>query len=150
VLALAHAPKGSRWRTTEKKREQLSNARHAEAADNGGSGTPSGAQLHEMFATFTLTQNAVSAGLRKEDSYSGSVWELKVPMTPMSDIGQPQIRACAMPWRSPTLQARVAAATLNRKGPERQRLAGPQFKMPLGFLQECPLTARLRGGGRGT
>jgi hypothetical protein len=27
------------------------------------------------------------------------------------------------------------------------RLAGPQSKMPLGFLQQGPLTSRLRGGG---
>jgi hypothetical protein len=33
------------------------------------------------------------------------------------------------------------------KGPERQRLAGPQSKMPLGFLQQGPLTFRLRGRG---
>jgi hypothetical protein len=75
--------------------------------------------------------------------------KLKVPLTPMSDTYQTQIRAGATPWRSPTLQARVAAATLTRKGPERQRLAGPQSKMPLGFLQQGPLTARLRGGGEG-
>jgi hypothetical protein len=37
--------------------------------------------------------------------------------------------------------------SLTRKGPERQRLAGPQSKMPLGFLQQGPLTSRLRGGG---
>jgi hypothetical protein len=99
-----------------------------------------------MFAAFMLTQNAASAGPRRENSYSGSVVELKVPVTPISDTGQPQIRAGATPWRSPTLQARVAATTLTRKGPKRQRLAGPQFKMPLGFLQQGPLTSRLRGG----
>jgi hypothetical protein len=74
------------------------------------------------------------------------VVELKVPVTPMLDTDQTRIRAGATPWRSPTLQARVAAATLTRKGPERQRLAGPQSKMPLGFLQQGPLTSRLRGG----
>jgi hypothetical protein len=100
-----------------------------------------------MFAAFMLTQNAASAGPRREDSYSGSVVELKVPITPMSDTDQPQIRAGATPWRSPTLQARVAVTTLTRKGPERQRLAGPQSKMPLGFLQEGSLTSRLRRGG---
>jgi hypothetical protein len=101
-----------------------------------------------MFAAFMLTQNAAATGPRREDSNGGSVLELKVPVTPMSDTDQPQIRAGAMPWRSPTLQARIAAATLTRKGPERQRhLAGPQSKMPLGFLQEGPLIARLRGGG---
>jgi hypothetical protein len=102
-----------------------------------------------MFQAFMLTQNAASASPRREDSYSGSVLELKVPLTPMSDTDQTQIRTGATPWRSPTLQARVAAATLTRKGPERQRLAGPQSKMPLGFLQQGPLTARLRGGGEG-
>jgi hypothetical protein len=65
----------------------------------------------------------------------------------MSNTDQPQIRAGATPWRSPTLQAMVAATTLTRKGPERQQLAGPQSKMPLGFLQQGPLTSRLRGGG---
>jgi hypothetical protein len=65
----------------------------------------------------------------------------------MTDTDLPQIRAGATPWRSTTLQARVAVATLTRKGPERQRLAGPQSKMPPGFLQQGPLTSRLRGGG---
>jgi hypothetical protein len=97
----------------------------AEAANSGGSGTPSGAQLQELFAAFLLTQNAASAGPRREDSYSGNVVELKVPITPMSDTDQPQIRAGATPWRNPTLQARVAATTLTRKGPESQRLASP-------------------------
>jgi hypothetical protein len=78
-----------------------------------------------MFAAVMLTQNAASAEPRREDSYSGNVVELKVPITPISDTDQPQIRADATPWRSPTLQARVAATTLTRKGPERQRLAGP-------------------------
>jgi hypothetical protein len=100
-----------------------------------------------MFAAFMLTQNAAAAEPRREDSYRGSFVELKVPVTPMSDTDQPRIRAGATPWRSPTLQARVAATTLTRKGPERQRLAGPQSKMPLGFLQQGPLTARLGGGG---
>jgi hypothetical protein len=94
-----------------------------------------------------LTENAASVGPRIENSYSGSVVELKVPITPMSDTNQPQIRAGATPWRSPTLQARVPATTLTRKGPERQRFAGPQSKMPLGFLQQGPLTSRLKGGG---
>jgi hypothetical protein len=131
------------------KGKQQSNARSAETAGSGSSGTPSGAQLQEMFQAFMLTQNAASASPRREDSYSGSVLELKVPLTPMSDTDQTRIHAGATPWRSPTLQARVAAATLTRKGPERQRLAGPQSKMPLGFLQQGPLTARLRGGGEG-
>jgi hypothetical protein len=52
----------------------------------------------------------------------------------MSDTDQTRICAGATPWRSPTLQARAAAATLIRKGPERQRLAGPQSKMPVGDL----------------
>jgi hypothetical protein len=129
----------------QKGKGKQSNARSAEAANSGGSGTPSGAQLQEMFAAFMLTQNAASAGLRREDSYSGSVVELKVPVTPISDTDQPQNRADAMPGRSPTLQARVAATTLTCKGPERQRLAGPQSKMPLGFLQQGPLTSRCRG-----
>jgi hypothetical protein len=73
--------------------------------------------------------------------------ELKVPVTPMSNTDQTRIRAGATPWRSQTLQARIAATTLTRKGPERQRLAGPQSNMPLGFLQQGPLTSRL-GGGR--
>jgi hypothetical protein len=110
-------------------------------------GTLSGAQLQKMFAAFMLTQNAALAGPRREDSYSGSVVKIKVPIASMSDTDQPQIRAGATPWRSPTLQARVAATTLTCKGPERQRLAGPQSKMPLGFLQQGPLTSRLRGGG---
>jgi hypothetical protein len=101
-----------------------------------------------MFAAFMLTHNAASAGPRREDSYSGNVVDLKVPITPMLDTDQPQIRAGATPWRSPTLQARVAATTLTRKGPESQRLAGPQFKMPLEFLQQGPLTSGLRGGER--
>jgi hypothetical protein len=100
-----------------------------------------------MFAAFMLTQNAALTGPRREDSYSGSVVDLKVLITPMSDTDQPRIRAGATPWRSPTLQARVAATTLTRKGPERQRLAGPQSKMPLEFLQQGPLTSRLRGSG---
>jgi hypothetical protein len=119
----------------QKGKGKQSNARSAEAANSGGLGTPSGAQLQKMFAAFMLTHNAASAGPRREDSYSGSVVELKVPITPMSDTDQPQIRAGATPWRSPTLQARVAATMLTRKGPERQRLAGPQSEMPLGFLQ---------------
>jgi hypothetical protein len=57
--------------------KQQSNARRAEAADSGGSSTPIGAHLQEMFATFMLTQNAASAGPRREDSYSGSVVELR-------------------------------------------------------------------------
>jgi hypothetical protein len=130
----------------QKGKGKQSNARSAEVANSGGSG-PSGAQLQEMFATFMLTQNAASAGPRREDSYSGSVVQLKVPITPMSDTNQPRIRAGATPWRSPSLQARVAATTLTRKGPKRQRLAGPQSKMPLGFLQQGPLTFCLRGGG---
>jgi hypothetical protein len=127
--------------------KQQSNARRAEAADSGGSSTPSGAQLQEMFAAFMLTHNAASAGPRREDSYTGSVVELKVPVTRMSETYQTRIRAGATPWRSPTLQTRVAAATLTRKRPERQRFAGPQSKMPLGFLQQGPLTSRLRGRG---
>jgi hypothetical protein len=59
------------------KKKQQTNARRAEAADGGGSGGPSGAQLQEMFAAFMLTQNQ-SQGPRREDSYSGSVVELKV------------------------------------------------------------------------
>jgi hypothetical protein len=85
MLALASAPKRSGWRTAERKRKQQSNGRSAEAANSGGSGTPSGAQLQEMFAAFMLTQNAALAGPRREDSYSGSVIELKVPVIPMSD-----------------------------------------------------------------
>jgi hypothetical protein len=100
-----------------------------------------------MFAAFMLTQNQNPQGPRREDSYSGSVVELKVPVTPMSNTDQTRIRAGATPWRSKTLQARVAATTLTRKGSERQRLAGPQSNMPLGFLQQGPLTSRLRGGG---
>jgi hypothetical protein len=122
------------------------NARRAEDADSGGSGTPSGAQLQEMFSAFMLTQNQSVSGPRREDSYSGSVVELKVPVSPMSNTDQTRIRAGATPWRSKTLQARVAASTLSRRGPEPQRLAGPQSKMPLGFLQQGPLTACLRGG----
>jgi hypothetical protein len=129
------------------KRKQQTNARRAEAADGGGSGGPSKAQLQEMFAAFMLTQNQSTPGPRREDSYSGSTLELKVPVTPMSNTDQTRIRAGATPWRSKTLQARVAATTLTRKGPERQRLAGPQSNMPLGFLQQGPLTSRLRGGG---
>jgi hypothetical protein len=132
------------------KGKQQSNARSAETAGSGSLGTPSGARLQEMFQAFMLTQNAASASPPREDSYSGSVLELKVPLTPMSDSDQTQIRAGATPWKSPTLQARAAAATLTRKGPEGQRLAGPQSKMPLGFLQQGPLTARLRGGGEGS
>jgi hypothetical protein len=79
----------------QKSKGKQSNARSAEAANSGGSGTLSGAQLQEMFAAFVLTQNAASAGPRREDSYSGSVVELKVPITPMSDTDQPRIRAGA-------------------------------------------------------
>jgi hypothetical protein len=100
-----------------------------------------------MFATFMLTQNPNTPGPRWEDSYSGSVVELKVPIIPMSNTDQNRIHAGATPWRSKTLQARVAATTLTRKGPERQRLAGPLSNMPLGFLQQGPLSSRLRGGG---
>jgi hypothetical protein len=132
------------------KGKQQSNARSAETAGSGSLGTPSGAQLQEMFTAFILTQNAAAASPRREDSYSGSVVELKVPITPILDTDQPRIRAGATPWRSPTLQARVAAATLTRKGPERRRLAGPQSKMPLGFLQQGPLTSGLRGGAEET
>jgi hypothetical protein len=131
------------------KGKKQSNPRSVEAASGSRSGTPSEAQLQEMFQAFMLMQNAASASPRREDSYSGSVLELKVPLTPISDSDQTRIRAGATPWRSPTLQARVAAATLTRKGPESQRLAGPQSKMPLGFLQQGPLTARLRGRGEG-
>jgi hypothetical protein len=129
------------------KGRQHTNATSAEAGNSGVPGTPIGAHLQEMFAAFMLTQNAASVGPRREDSYSGSVDELKVPVTPMLDTDQTRIRAGATPWRSPTLQARVAAATLTRKGPERQRPAGPQSKMPLAFLQQGPLTSRLKGGG---
>jgi hypothetical protein len=114
----------------QKGKGKKSNARSAEAANSGGSGTPSGAQLQEMFAAFMLMQNAASAGPRREDSYSGSVVELKVPITPMSDTDQPRIRAGATPWRSPTLQARVAATTLTRKGPKRQRLHRKNPELP--------------------
>jgi hypothetical protein len=69
----------------QKGKGKQSNVRSAEAANSGGLGTPSGAQLQEMFAAFMLTQNAASAGPRREDSYSGSVVELKVPITSMSD-----------------------------------------------------------------
>jgi hypothetical protein len=116
------------------KGKEQSNARSAETAGSGSSGTPSGAQLQEMFQAFMLTQNAALASPCREDSYSGSLLELKVPLTPMSNTDQTRIRAGTTPWRSPTLQARAAAATLTRKGPEGQRLAGPQSKMPLGFL----------------
>jgi hypothetical protein len=129
------------------RKKQQSNARRAEAADGGGSGGPSGAQLQEMFVAFMLTQNPNTPGPRREDSYSGSVVELKVPVTPMSNTDQNRNRAGATLWNSKTLQARVAATTLTRKGPERQRLAGPQSNMPLGFLQQGSLTSRLSGGG---
>ena len=85
------------------KKKQQTNARRAEAADGGGSGGPSGAQLQEMFAAFMLTQNQ-NQGPRREDSYSGSVVELKVPVTPMSNTDQTRIHAGATPWRSKTLQ----------------------------------------------
>jgi hypothetical protein len=129
------------------RKKQQSNARRAEAADGGGSRGPSGAQLQEMFAAFMLTQNPNTPGMRREDSYNGSVVELKVHVTPMPNTDQNRIRAGATPWRSKTLQAWVAATTLTRKGPERQRLADPQSNMPLGFLQQSPLTSRFRGGG---
>jgi hypothetical protein len=77
------------------KGKQQSNARSAETAGSGSSGTPSGARLQEMFQAFMLTQNAASASPRREDSYSGSVLELKVPLTPMSDTDQIRIRAGA-------------------------------------------------------
>jgi hypothetical protein len=48
------------------KGKQQSNARSAEAANSGGSSTPSGAQLQEMFAAFMLTQNAALAGPRRD------------------------------------------------------------------------------------
>jgi hypothetical protein len=99
-----------------------------------------------MFAAFMLIQISNTPGPRRKDSYSDSVVELKVPVTPMSNTDQNQIRAGATPWRSKTLQARVAATTLTRKGPERQRLAGPQSNMPFGFLQQGPLTSRSGGG----
>jgi hypothetical protein len=136
---------GGRQGNTKK---QQSNARRAEVADGGGSRGPSGAQLLEMFAAFMLTQDPSTPGPRREDSYSGTIVELKVPVTPMSNTDQNRIRAGATPSRSKTLQARVAATTLTCKGPERQRLAGPQSNMPLGFLQQGPLTSRLRGGGK--
>jgi hypothetical protein len=132
------------------RKTQQSNARRAEAADGGGSGGPSGAQLQEMFAAFVLTQNPNTPAPRREDSYSGTVVKLKMSVTPMSNSEQNRIRAgVGTPWRSKMLQARVAATTLTRKGPKRQRLAGPQSNMPLGFLQQGPLTSRLRGGGKG-
>jgi hypothetical protein len=121
-------------RQGNKKKQQFS-ARRAEAADGGSSEGPSGAQLQEMFAAFMLTQNLSAPGPRREDSYIGSVVELKVPVTPMSNTNQTRIRAGATPWRSKTLQARVAATTLTCKGPERQRLAGPQSNMPFGYPQ---------------
>jgi hypothetical protein len=68
----------------QKDKGKQSDARSAEAVNSGGSDTPSGAQLQEMFVAFMLTQNAASAGPRREDLYSGSVVELKVPVTPMS------------------------------------------------------------------
>jgi hypothetical protein len=73
----------------QKSKGKQSHARSAEAANSGRSGTPSGAQLQKMFAAFMLTQNAASAGPRREDLCSGSVVELKVPITPMSDTDQP-------------------------------------------------------------
>jgi hypothetical protein len=73
----------------QKGKGKQSNTRSAEAANSGGSGTPSGAQLQEMFAAFMLMQNAASTVPRTEDLYSGSVVELKVPITPMSDADQP-------------------------------------------------------------
>jgi hypothetical protein len=100
-----------------------------------------------MFAAFMLTQNPNTPGPRWEDLYSGSVVEPKVPVTPMSNTDQIRIHAGATSWRGKMLQARVAATTLTRKGPERQRLAGPQSNMPLGFVQQGPLTSRLREVG---
>jgi hypothetical protein len=38
--------------------------------------------MQEMFAAFMLTQNQAASGPRREDSYSGSVVELRVPITP--------------------------------------------------------------------
>jgi hypothetical protein len=148
VLIFAPAPEGSGWRAARNRKKQQSNARRAEVADGGGSGGPSEAQLQEMFAAFMLTQNPNTSGPRRKDSYTGTVVELKVPVTPMSNTDQNRIRVGPTPWRSKTLQARVAATTLTRKGPERQRLAGPQSNMPLGFLEQGPLTSRLRGGER--
>jgi hypothetical protein len=72
-----------------------SNARRAEAADSGGSGTPSKAQLQKMFAAFMLSQNAALAEPRREDSYGGNVLKLKVPVTPISDTDQTRVRAGA-------------------------------------------------------
>ena len=77
------------------RKKQQSNARRAEAADGGGSGGPSGAQLQEMFAAFMLTQNQNTPEPRWEESYSGSIVELKVPVTPMSNTDQTRIRAGA-------------------------------------------------------
>ena len=124
---------------------RFANAKSAEA-QGGGSGGPSDAKMQEMFAAFMLTQNQAAAGPRREDSYSGSVVELRVPITPKFNADPSRIRAGATPWKSPTVQARVAASTLTRRGPQAQRLAGPQSNMPLGFLQQGPSTARLRGG----
>jgi hypothetical protein len=83
------------------------------SADGGGSGGSSGAQLQEMFAAFMLTQNPNTPGPRWEDSNSGTIVELKVPVTPMSSTDQNQILAGATPWRSKTLQVRIAAYYAN-------------------------------------
>jgi hypothetical protein len=87
----------------QKGKGKQSNARSAEAANSGCSGTPSGAQLQGMFAAFMLMQNAASAEPRRKDLYSGTIVDLKVPVKPMLDTDQPRIRAGATPWRSPTL-----------------------------------------------
>jgi hypothetical protein len=88
VLTLASAPKGLGGARQKGKGKEQSNARRAEAADGGGLGTPSRVQLQELFAAFMLTQNAATVGPRGEDSYSGSVIGLKVPVTPISDTNQ--------------------------------------------------------------
>jgi hypothetical protein len=125
-----------------------SNARSAEAANSGGFGYSQWSAAAEDVCGVHADAECGLGGTRRKDSYSGSVAEGKVPITPMSDTNQPRIHAGATPWRSPTLQARVAATTVTRKGPERQRLDGFQSKMPLGFLQQGPLTSRLKGGER--
>jgi hypothetical protein len=79
------------------RKKQQSNARRAETADGGGLRGPSGAQLQEMFVAFMLSQNPNTPGPRRKDSYSGSVVELKVPVTPMSNTHQTRIRAGATP-----------------------------------------------------
>jgi hypothetical protein len=65
----------------------------------------------------------------------------------MSDTDQPRIRASATPWRSQTLQARVAAATLTRKPTGKAAACWPPVQDAPRVLTAMSFNFPPQGGG---